>query len=94
MREVLKGYLERVAWEDDQLAAYYPFVGLPGRSDERPIAIKPLVAFGRPIVARRSITTAVITDRLDTGESIAALAADYDLELTEVEAAIIYERAA
>ena len=94
MRAVLAGYLERVTWEDERLAAFYPFIGRPGLSDAKPVLISPDLAFGKPVVARRCIATAVITDRFDAGESIAELAADYDLEAAEIEAAIIYEQQA
>ncbi|MBM4119047.1 DUF433 domain-containing protein [bacterium] len=94
MRAILEGYLERVTWKNERLAAFYPFIGQPGRADARSILISPDLAFGRPVVARRIIATAVITDRFDAGESIAALAADYGLEAAEIEAAIIYEQAA
>lgn len=94
MRAVLEGYLERVTWEEERLAAFYPFIGHPGRSDAKPVLISPDLAFGKPVIARRFIATAVITDRFDAGESIADLAADYDLEAAEIEAAIIYEQKA
>jgi uncharacterized protein (DUF433 family) len=36
----------------------------------------------------------VIVDRIDAGESPEELAADYGRELTEIEEAVVYERAA
>jgi uncharacterized protein (DUF433 family) len=45
-------------------------------------------------VARKSVSTHVIADRIDAGETVDALAADYDLSPAEVEEAVLYERAA
>lgn len=95
MRHVLEAHLRRVEWDQWQFPVrLYPFVAAEALSAERPIAIDPSLAFGRPVVLRRGITTAVIAERIDAGESIEALAADYDLSVAEIEAAILYERAA
>jgi hypothetical protein len=47
-----------------------------------------------PVLARRSISTTVIAERIDAGEAVDELAADYDLAVSEVEEAVLYERAA
>ncbi len=60
----------------------------------KPIVIDSAIAFGRPIIARKSVSTAVIVDRMDAGESVAEIAKDYDLTQQEVEEAVVYERAA
>jgi uncharacterized protein (DUF433 family) len=50
---------------------------------------------GRPsIIATRAIRTSTVVDRIDAGESIKDIAADYDLETAEIEEAVLYERAA
>jgi uncharacterized protein (DUF433 family) len=49
------------------------------------------MAFGRPIVERKGITTSVIGERFRAGESMLDIAEDYDLEAFEVEEAIRYE---
>jgi uncharacterized protein (DUF433 family) len=72
----------------------YPYVDSTQRAAERPIAIDPHVAFGRPIVRRAGISTAAIADRIDAGETVEALADDYDLSRDEVEQAVLYSRAA
>ena len=95
MRHVLEAHLKRVEWDQWQFPVrLYPFVASEALSAERPIAIDPSLAFGRPVVLRRGITTAVIAERIDAGESIEGLAADYDLSVGEIEEAILYERAA
>lgn len=72
----------------------YPFVSVDGAGDARPIAIDPNVAFGRPVVQRAGVSTRATAERLDAGESVTDLAADYDLTAAEVEQAAVYERAA
>ena len=52
------------------------------------------IAFGRPVIARRGISTTAIRDRVNAGESEEEIAQDYGLDHTEVEEAIVYEQAA
>ena len=58
------------------------------------IAIDPHTSFGRPVVIGRGISTAAIADRIDAGESVAALAEEYELTTEEIQHAALYERAA
>ena len=70
----------------------YPFI--PGYFGDRSLLISPRISFGRPIIARRGISAAILVDRFDAGEQLEALASDYDLEVEEVEKALTYEKAA
>jgi uncharacterized protein (DUF433 family) len=94
MRRLFDEHLKRVEWDEWQFPVrLYPFVSgqiLP----DKPIAIDPNVAFGRPIVLRAGVTTAAIADRIDAGEDVSELAADYGLSEAEIEQAVLYERAA
>jgi uncharacterized protein (DUF433 family) len=65
-----------------------------GELSSMPIAIDPRISFGRPVVISRGISTAAIAERIDAGETVEALAADYELTVDEIEQAVIYERAA
>src|SRR5207247_2345595 len=95
MRRLLDDHLKRVQWDKWQFPVrLYPFVSGDTPSSERPIAIDPDVAFGRPIVIRVGVSTAAIADRIDAGESLEDLASDYGLSTTEIEQAVVYERAA
>ena len=95
MRRMFEDHLQRVEWDEWQFPVrLYPFVDTAHRSADRPIAIDPRVAFGRPIVQRKGISTAAIVDRIDAGESVEALAEDYDLSRDEIEQAVLYARAA
>ena len=95
MRKMFEDHLQRVEWDEWQFPVrLYPYIDSTKRSAERPIAIDPLVAFGRPIVRRTGVSTAAIADRIDAGETVGALAEDYDLSREEIEQAVLYSRAA
>jgi uncharacterized protein (DUF433 family) len=95
MRRLFDEHLKRVEWDEWKFPVrLYPFLsaGLP--TEERPIAIDPQIAVGRPVVVRRGVSTGAIAERIDAGETIENLAADYGLSMPEIEQAVLYERAA
>jgi uncharacterized protein (DUF433 family) len=95
MRRLFAEHLRRVEWDAWRFPIrLYPFVLSSVRTDDRVIAIDPHVAFGRPVLVGSGISTAVLADRVDAGESVEDLAADYAVTVTEIEQAVLYERAA
>jgi uncharacterized protein (DUF433 family) len=95
MREMLLEHLKRVEWDDAEFPVrLYPIVSTAAITSDRSIVIDPRIAFGRPVVLSRSISTAAIAERIDAGETVEELAADYDLGTTEIVQAALYERAA
>lgn len=95
MRRVFDDHLKRIKWDSSRFPIrLYPFLSAVAPSEERPIVIDPSIAFGRPVVASRSIATSTIAERVDAGESVSDIAADYDLKPSEIEQAVVYERAA
>lgn len=95
MRKVFEDHLKRVEWNDSRIPIrIYPFLTSERVGPERPIAIDPRIAFGRPVLARKSISTQVIAQRIDAGEAVPDLAADYELSPAEIEDAVLYEHAA
>jgi uncharacterized protein (DUF433 family) len=95
MRKTFEEHLQRVEWDEWQFPVrLYPYIDSTRRFAERPVAIDPLVAFGRPMMRRAGVSTAAIADRIDTGETVGALAEDYDLSRKEIEQAVCYSRAA
>jgi uncharacterized protein (DUF433 family) len=93
MRKLFEEHLKRVDWNEWQFPVrLYPFVS--GDPDRRPIAIDPKIAFGRPIVLRTGVSTGIIAERIDAGETVADLIDDYGLTIEEVEQAVLYECAA
>jgi uncharacterized protein (DUF433 family) len=95
MRMLLEAHLQRVERDESKFPIrLYPVVDRVESGDDRPIAIDPRISFGRPVVLRKGISTATIVGRIDAGETIDDIAADYDLKRSEVEQAALYEHAA
>lgn len=95
MRRMFDAHLKRIEWDSSRFPIrFYPFLSAAAPSDARPIVIDPRLAFGRPVVLPQAISTAAIAERIDAGESVEEVAADYDLGRSEIEQAILYERAA
>ena len=91
IEKLFNNYLKRIELDGFYLPArLYPF----DNDIDKTIVIDPQVAFGRPFIARRGISTAAIVDRVNSGESYNEIAADYGLDPTEVEEALFYEQAA
>jgi uncharacterized protein (DUF433 family) len=93
MRRVFEDHLKRVEWDGRIPVRLYPFLNA-SVSGDRTIAIDPFLGFGRPIVLSGAISTSTIADRIDAGEAVDDVASDYALDPSEVEQAIVYERAA
>ena len=90
MRQLLQAHLKRVTWDEQRLPIrLHPFVVADNINSEKPIAIDPQIAFGRPVIIRRGISTAAIVDRIDAGEAVEQLAADYDLTVEEIDEAVL-----
>lgn len=95
MRRLFDEHLKRVEWDEWQFPVrLYPFLAAELTTEARPIAIDPGISFGRPVIARLGISTAVLAERLDAGESIEDLSSDYGLDRLEIEQAVLYERTA
>jgi uncharacterized protein (DUF433 family) len=95
MRKMFEGHLKRIEWDSSRFPVrLYPFLSASAPSGDRPIVIDPRIAFGRPVVMSKGIATSTIAERIDAGESVKDIAADYDLAQSEIEQAVVYERAA
>jgi uncharacterized protein (DUF433 family) len=91
--DLLQPFVERVEKSPSGAVRLFPVTRPePGKSP-RLIAIDPRVAFGRPVIAGTGIPTAVIHERWKAGDSVAALAEDYDRTPDEIEEALRYEAA-
>lgn len=95
--KVVECYAKRVQWEGSLPRRLFPFTTRPeldsAEDPPRSIVIDPAVAFGRPVVAGTRITTAMLFERFEAGESAPDIAADYRIELQQVEDAIRCEQA-
>jgi uncharacterized protein (DUF433 family) len=95
MRHLFDEHLKRVDWDSSRFPVrLYPFVLPSTASAERSIVIDPRIAFGRPVMLTKGISTSTIAERVDAGETVNDLAADYGLGAAEIEQAVVYERAA
>lgn len=95
MRHLFKVHLARVEWDTNKFPIrLYPVLSGDVVTADRPVSIDPALAFGRPVLVAGGITTSAIAERLDAGESVEELAADYDLTIGAIEEAALYERAA
>ncbi|MCL4706316.1 DUF433 domain-containing protein [bacterium] len=90
MREMFKEHLKRIVWNKDRWPVrLYPFIDYDAKKE---IAIDPQISFGKPIIARKSISTAAIISRIDAGESMKFVADDYGLNIEEIHLAMRYEK--
>jgi uncharacterized protein (DUF433 family) len=89
LRDVLDASLKRIDWEGDFVVRLYPWV----RSGEllhqpKTIVVDPRRGFGQPVIAGTGVEARVVAGRYRAGDSIAALAKDYGVELEQIEDAI------
>lgn len=95
VEKVLEIFLRRLSRDVKGIPVrLYPFVAPDIADDRRVITIDPRLAYGRPAIASKGISTAILTERVNAGESVEELARYYGLEKADVEEAIIYERRA
>lgn len=98
--EILGTYLRRVERDTRGIPIkLFPFTRRGASGDTAPagIEIDPTVAFGRPVLRARGVATAILADRFTAGDTLAELAADYDVAKEEIEEAIrveLYNRVA
>jgi uncharacterized protein (DUF433 family) len=92
IQALLQGLLNRIQWDRKLAVRFFPAV--PSRPEARTIMLDPTVSFGRPVLAARGVSTAVIVDRINAGEDAAAVARDYGASAEEIMDALAYERAA
>jgi len=95
LRQVMRQYLKRIEFDSDNLPVEFsPFGRLPESDQQKLISLSPFVSFGRSVIRSCGISTRVIADRLDVGESAEDVRADYGLSEVELEEAVLYEAAA
>lgn len=92
MAEMLSEHLLRIDYTDSFADKIYPIVG--NNPHGKDICVDPLVSFGRATVSEKRISTQIIHQRFNKGESVNELEADYGLEKQQVVSAIVFEEAA
>jgi uncharacterized protein (DUF433 family) len=88
IRKVIEDHLDRIEWENDLAARLYPFTRHGGVEAPKSVLIDPRFAFGRPILRKSHVATAVVAERYKAGDSIDALAEDYGCSRLEIEEGI------
>lgn len=88
IREAFCARLERVEYENGQAARLFPLLRAVGQQQPSLIVIDPERAFGRPSLVRTGIPVAIIQERFKGGDSAAALAHDYGVEVEAIEEAL------
>jgi uncharacterized protein (DUF433 family) len=83
--------LARFDMEDGVPTRLYLFSRVPAEESPRIVIMDPRIRFGRPTIKGHGTPTDLLLERHQAGDSIADLAADYDLPAAEVEEAIRYE---
>jgi uncharacterized protein (DUF433 family) len=95
IRVVLEAYLQRVERDEQSIPLrLYPFITGSTANGVKTVVIDPSTGFGRPTVAGHGVATRILAQRIDAGESVEALAADYDIPRQAIEEAIVFEQAA
>jgi uncharacterized protein (DUF433 family) len=90
---ILKDYLNRI--DRDSLGkpvTLYPFI--PTRPTSRSVSIKYSVSSGAPVITGTGVLVSVIWGRKQAGDTLAELAADYEIDQAKIEDAIEYLDAA
>jgi uncharacterized protein (DUF433 family) len=94
IRGILDAYLKRIDFGEAGLPRdFYPLERV-SESGRKLILVSPLVSFGRPVIKRLGVSTHIIADRLNAGESEDSVMGDYGLERDELGEAAAYESAA
>lgn len=83
-----QSFVQRVTWNEEQVAAAWR----PADDPESPVLMDPEFRFGRPAV--KGISTEVIWEQTEGGESAEEAAEGFGLSLGDVRWAIAYESAA
>jgi uncharacterized protein (DUF433 family) len=79
-------FVDRVRWDDDIATAWRPV-----EDSQSPVLVDPELRFGRPSV--KGISTEVLWEQIEAGESVADTASAFGLEVGDVRWAISYESA-
>lgn len=89
IRERIAGALKRIERDRSGIPIkLYPFTRHSIRNAPATVLIDPTLAGGRPVIAGTGLATQIIAERYKLGESISALADDYERPSMEIEEAI------
>ncbi len=72
----------------------FPFSRSLSSEKQQPktVVIDPRLAFGRPVISKVAVPTAIIVDRFRAGDSLAEMAGDYGVAAADIEEALRFEQ--
>jgi uncharacterized protein (DUF433 family) len=72
----------------------FPFSRSLSSEKQQPktVVIDPRLAFGRPVISKVAVPTAIIVDRFRAGDSLAEMAGDYGVAEADIEEALRFEQ--
>jgi uncharacterized protein (DUF433 family) len=87
MAEIIRDHLRRIERDTQGIPVrLFLFTRKDDIRDQpSPIVVDPRIAFGRPVLAGRSVPTAILADRFKAGETLTQLADDYDTSPQNIE---------
>ena len=90
MKELIQDHLKRIERDATGLPVR---LFLFTRRDEvkhqpSPVVVDPRIAFGRPVLAGRSVPTAILADRFKAGDTLQQLAEEHDTSSQNIEEAL------
>jgi uncharacterized protein (DUF433 family) len=90
MAEIIRDHLKRIERDSEGIPVrLYLFTRKDAVRDQpSPVVVDPKIAFGRPVLAGRSVPTAVLADRFKAGDTLTQLAEDYDTSPQNIEEAL------
>ncbi len=90
MAEMLRDHLKRIERDAKGIPVkLFLFTRPDGAADQpSPVVVDPTIAFGRPVLAGRSVPTAVLADRFKAGDTLIQLAEDYETSPQNIEEAL------
>lgn len=91
MEKMLNEYLLRIEYRDSFADKIYPLIG--NKPQAKNVCIDPLVSFGQATVSDKRISTNIIHQRFNRGESVQELEVDYGLQRQQIVNAIVFEEA-
>ena len=91
IRDLVTVFLSRIEWKAGGGSSFFPFIREETASEPRLIEMQPGVAFGRPVLAGTGIAAEIVAGRFSAWETTADLAAEYQVPLEMIEAAVRWE---
>lgn len=96
LEQIVETFMHRIERFDDGLPSklHPSFTSEQQVDNSYPVSMSPLIAFGEPTLAGTGIKTAVVTARVDSGETPDEIAEDYGVRIELVMNALVFESAA